>query len=314
MATRDVVLLFPGQGSQKAGMGVALAAAYPGARDVFATADHVLGVPLSRLCFEGPDEELTRTQNAQPALLAHGAAAWAAVRDAAALRVRAAAGHSLGEFTAYHVAGALSLDDALRVVRRRGELMAESGTARPGAMAVILGLEESAVEQACRDASDAGIVVPANYNAPHQLVISGEIAAVERAMELARTAGAKRAIRLNVSGAFHSPLMAAAADGLRESLDSAAFGDPRFPVYANVTAEPVRDAATAAPLLVAQLASPVRWTAIVRALAAAFPGAVFVELGPGSVLANLVRRIAPGTETAACGTAADVEALLARLS
>jgi [acyl-carrier-protein] S-malonyltransferase len=133
-------------------------------------------------------------------------------------------------------------------------------------------------------------------------------------MELARTAGAKRAIRLNVSGAFHSPLMAAAADGLRESLDSAAFGDPRFPVYANVTAEPVRDAATAAPLLVAQLASPVRWTAIVRALAAAFPGAVFVELGPGSVLANLVRRIAPGTETAACGTAADVEALLARLS
>ena len=314
MAGRDVVLLFPGQGSQKAGMGAALAEAHPAARAVFDAADAVLGVPLSRLCFEGPDDELTRTQNAQPALLAHGAAAWAVIRDAVGTRVRAAAGHSLGEFTAYHAAGAFSLEDALRVVRRRGELMAERGAAEPGAMAAILGLDESSVEQACRDASAAGIVVPANYNAPDQLVISGTVDAVERAMALARDAGAKRAIRLNVSGAFHSPLMADAADGLRDALGSAAIGTPRFPVYANVTAEPVGDAERATQFLVDQLASPVRWTATVRALVAAVPGALYVELGPGSVLGNLVRRIAPGTETAACGTAANVDSLLARLS
>jgi [acyl-carrier-protein] S-malonyltransferase len=314
MPGQDVVLLFPGQGSQKAGMGAALADAHPTARAVFDAADAVLGMPLSRLCFAGPDDELTRTQNAQPALLAHGAAAWAVIRDAVSPHVRAAAGHSLGEFTAYHAAGALPLEDALRVVRRRGELMAECGASQPGAMAAILGLEESAVEQACRDASEAGIVVPANYNAPDQLVISGTVDAVERAMAIAKDAGAKRTIRLNVSGAFHSPLMAAAGGGLRGALGSAAVGAPRFPVYANVTAEPVRDAERATQLLVEQLASPVRWTATVRALAAACPGALFVELGPGTVLGNLVRRIAPGTETAACGTAADVDSLLARLS
>ena len=314
MPGQDVVLLFPGQGSQKAGMGAALAEAHPAARAVFDVADAVLGMPLSRLCFDGPDDELTRTQNAQPALLAHGAAAWAVIRDAAAPRVRAAAGHSLGEFTAYHAAGALPLEDALRVVRRRGELMAECGASQPGAMAAILGLEESAVEQACREAAEAGVVVPANYNAPDQLVISGTVEAVERAMALAKDAGAKRTIRLNVSGAFHSPLMAAAAAGLRDALGAAAVGAPQFPVYANVTAEPVRGAERATQLMVEQLASPVRWTATVRALAAAVPGALFVELGPGAVLGNLVRRIAPGTETAACGTAADVESLLARLS
>jgi [acyl-carrier-protein] S-malonyltransferase len=313
MAGTDVVLLFPGQGSQKTGMGADLAAAHPAASAVFDAADTVLGMPLGRLCFEGPDEELTRTQNAQPALLAHGAAAWAVVREAIGPSVRAAAGHSLGEFTAYHAAGALPLEDAVRIVRRRGELMAQSGAERPGAMAAILGLDESAVEAACRDAAGSGIVVPANYNAPDQLVISGEIAAVEEAMRLAKEAGAKRVIRLNVSGAFHSPLMAVAAGGLREALDGA-MGIPSVPVYANVTAQPVRDGGTAARLLVEQLASPVRWTATIRALVAEWPGALFIELGPGAVLANLVRRIAPGTATAPCGTAADVDAMLARLS
>ena len=313
MAGTDVVLLFPGQGSQKTGMGADLAAAHPAAHAVFDAADTVLGMPLGRLCFEGPDEELTRTQNAQPALLAHGAAAWAVVRDAVGPSVRAAAGHSLGEFTAYHAAGALPLEEAVRVVRRRGELMAQSGAERPGAMAAILGLDERAVEAACRDAAGSGIVVPANYNAPDQLVISGEVAAVEEAMRLAKDAGAKRVIRLNVSGAFHSPLMAVAAEGLGEALDGVV-GTPAVPVYANVTAQPVRDGGTAARLLLEQLASPVRWTETIRALVAEWPGALFVELGPGTVLANLVRRIAPGTATAPCGTAADVDALLARLS
>jgi [acyl-carrier-protein] S-malonyltransferase len=310
----DVVLLFPGQGSQKPGMARDLAEAHPAARAVFDEADRVLGVPLSRLAFEGPEEELTSTQNAQPALLAHGAAVWAVVGERLRPLVRAAAGHSLGEFTAWHAAGALSAADALRVVRRRGELMFESGIERPGAMAAILGLEEAKVEAACREASELGAVVPANYNAPDQLVISGEVLAVERAMELARERGAKRALRLKVSGAFHSPLMEVARDGLAAALDAASFGDATFPVYSNVSAQPVTAASDAKELLIRQLTSPVRWTESVRRLAADFPAALFVEMGPGSVLANLVRRIAPGAQTASCGTAADVDNLLARLA
>ena len=314
MTAAGVVLLLPGQGSQKAGMGADLADRHAPARDVFQAADAALGFSLSTLCFEGPDDELTRTQNAQPALLAHAAAAWAAVCGAARPHVRAAAGHSLGEFTAYHVAGALPLADAVSLVRRRGELMAESGVARPGAMAAILGLGEEAVEAACRAAGDTGVVVPANYNAPDQLVISGEVEAVERAMTLAKDAGAKRAIRLKVSGAFHSPLMAVAADGLRGALHDASFVSPSFPIYANVTAQPVIDVTLARRLLLEQLSAPVRWTATIRTLSADFPGALFVELGPGAVLTNLVKRIAPGTATATCGTAAEVDDLLARLS
>lgn len=296
-------------------MGQDLAAAEPAAQAVFEAADRALGFPLSTLCFQGPDDALTSTQNAQPALLAHGAAAWAAVRDQAAPFVRAAAGHSLGEFTAYHAAGALALDDALAVVRTRGELMFQSGVEQPGAMAAILGLAEEAVERVCEAArGEGGIVVPANYNTPEQLVISGQVAAVERAMALAKDAGAKRAIRLNVSGAFHSPLMRVAAPGLKRALSAAAMRAPAFPVYSNVSAEPVRDPADATRLLVEQLTSPVRWTAIVRRLAADHPGATFVELGPGTVLSNLVRRIVPGAETIPCGTAADVQAFRQRLT
>lgn len=307
----DIVLLFPGQGSQKPGMGKDLAESFPEARAVFERADTVLGAPLSRLCFEGPAEELTLTHNAQPALLAHGAAVWAVARDRIASRVRAAAGHSLGEFTAYHAADALSLDDALRVVRRRGELMYESGVRRPGAMAAILGDVAQPIESICdRATREAGLVVPANYNAPGQIVISGEVGGVERAMTLAKDAGAKRAMRLNVSGAFHSPLMESAADGLRSVLSSAALRDPKFPVYANVDALPVRDAATASDRLLSQLTSPVRWTEEVEALARDLPHALFVEMGPGTVLAGLVRKIAPAVKTASCGTVADVEQFL----
>ena len=312
----QIVLLFPGQGSQKPGMGKDLASRFPEARRAFEAADAALGIPLSTLCFEGPESELTATQNAQPALLAHGAAAWAVVRERLAPRVRAAAGHSLGEFTAYHAAGTFGLAEALRVVRRRGELMAESGTRTPGAMAAVLGLDEAGVESACREAAAAagGVCVPANYNTPEQLVISGDVAAVEKAMELAKARGAKRALRLNVSGAFHSPLMASAGAGLQTALDAAGARAPAFPVYSNVSADAVTDAPTAVRLLREQLTSPVRWTEEVRRIAAAVPGALFVELGPGSVLANLVKRIVPGSETAACGTAADVDQLLQRVA
>ena len=304
-------LLFPGQGSQKPGMAQDLAASFPAAADVLRRADEALGVPLTRLCFEGPVEELTETRNAQPALLAHGAAVWAVVREHLVGRVVGAAGHSLGEFSAYHAAGALSLEDAVRLVRRRGELMYETGVQVPGAMAAILGELQRPIEAICADASAAGVCVPANFNAVEQIVISGEVAAVEAAMELAKSAGAKRAIRLPVSGAFHSPLMAPAAAGLGAALSAAAWATPSVPVWSNVTAQPVTDSETARALLLQQLTAPVRWVDVVRAVAERFPGVTFLELGPGAVLSGLVKRLAPGCQTRTCGTAAEVEALLA---
>ena len=311
----DVVLLFPGQGSQKPGMGKDLAEAFPQARAAFDAADKALGFKLSDLCFSGPMEELTLTQNAQPALLAHGAAAWAVIEDDARPRVRAAAGHSLGEFTAYHAAGSLTIEDAVRLVRRRGELMYKAGIERPGAMAAILGEPSTPIEAICEQASrEAGLVVPANYNSPGQVVISGESAGVDRAMVLLKEAGAKRTIKLNVSGAFHSPLMATAAPGLEAALNEATFAGPRFPVYANVDASPVTDSRTARKRLLDQLSSPVRWTEEVTAIAAKYPNALFVELGPGNVLAGLVKKICPAVRTAACGTVAEVHQVKALLA
>jgi [acyl-carrier-protein] S-malonyltransferase len=315
LSAAGVVLLFPGQGSQAPGMARDLSEAFPAARDALAAADEALGTSLTGVMFDGPAEELTRTDNAQPALLAHGAAAWAVLRDALGGRVRAAAGHSLGEFTAYHAAGALSLPAAVRLVRRRGELMYESGAARPGAMAALLGDPSRPVEDICAQATrEAGTVVPANYNSPGQLVISGEVAGVERAMALAKESGVKRALRLNVSGAFHSPLMEVALPGLERALDDAALGAPAFPVYANVTAGPVTAAGDARALLARQLTAPVRWTELVTALAAAEPDAVYLEVGPGTVLAGLAKKIAPALRVLPCGTAAQVEAALAELT
>ena len=303
-------LLFPGQGSQKPGMAKDLAAAFPAARDVFDRADAALGTALSALCFEGPAEELTLTHNAQPALLTHGAAVWAIVKGKLAGQMQGAAGHSLGEFSAYHAAGALPLEDAVRLVRRRGELMFETGVQVPGAMAAILGELQRPIEDICREAGAHGVCVPANYNTTEQIVISGELAAVEAAMELAKAAGAKRAVRLPVSGAFHSPLMRPAAVGLEAALAAARWSAPVVPVWSNVTAEPVTDAATAKELLLKQLTSPVRWVDVVRSVAARFPGTTFVEMGPGSVLSGLVKRLAPDCKTHSCGTVADVEFLL----
>ena len=309
----DVVLMFPGQGSQKPGMGKDLAEAFGPARAAFDEVDSALGTPLSSLCFEGPADELTRTHNAQPALLAHGAAVWAVVSDRLAPHVRAAAGHSLGEFTAHHAAGALSLGDAARLVRRRGELMYETGVERPGTMAAILGALTEPIEAICARASAGGsLAVPANYNDAAQIVISGEVAGVERAMEMAKAAGARRAVRLNVSGAFHSPLMEPAVEGLRAALDAAHFSRSAFPVYANVDALPSSEPTTARSTLLRQLTAPVRWSDIVAAMALAFPAALFVEMGPGNVLSGLVKRIAPDVTTVTCGTAAEVEALLQR--
>jgi len=307
----DVVLLFPGQGSQKPGMGKDLCDTFPAARQVFDDADAALGTSLSALCFNGPAEELTLTHNAQPALLTHGAAVWAVTRERLANRVRAAAGHSLGEFTAYYAAGTLSLGDAVRLVRRRGQLMYESGVRRRGTMAALLGDLKEPIESICaRATAEAGLVSPANYNCPGQLVISGEEAGVDRAMALAKEAGAKRAIKLNVSGAFHSALMETALDGLSEAVANTTFSNPKFPVYANVNAEPVTLADRARQLLLQQLTRPVRWSDEVTAMAARLPDALYVEMGPGSVLTGLVKKVAPTLKTMTCGTVAEVNQLL----
>ena len=290
-------------------MGRDLAEAFPAARAALERVDAVLGTSLSRIMFEGPADELTRTDNAQPALLAHGAAVWAVVGDAVGARLGAAAGHSLGEYTAYHAAGTLALPDAARLVRRRGELMRQAGNERPGTMAAILGDLAEPIDAICQRASGAdGIVVPANYNAAEQTVISGAIAAVDRAMELAKAAGAKRAVKLNVGGAFHSPLMASAGDGLRRQLEVTTFLEPRVPVYANVSAGPVTTASEARRLIGEQLTAPVRWHQLMQSLAADFPQALFVEMGPGNVLTGMAKRM--GVKTMTCGTVAEVRMLL----
>lgn len=302
-------LLLPGQGAQHVGMGRDLAEAHPEVRQLYEAADELLGVPLSRLSWEGPAETLTETQNAQPAILLHSWAVWTLLRERLEGQVVVAAGHSLGEFTAHLIAGTFDLEDALRLVRRRGELMAASGRERPGTMAAVLGMEPEALEEACRDAADAGegTVVPANLNAPGQTVISGDVEAVERAGDLASERGARRVVPLVVSGAFHSPLMAVAREGLREALAEVDLGRPRFPVVANATAEAVGDPAGAREALVAQLTSPVRWMACVERMREEAPDR-WVELGPGSVLAGLLRRIDRGLSASSLGTAAEVEA------
>ena len=307
-----VALLCPGQGSQRVGMAKDLAEAFPEARAALHAVDEALGFSLSAVMSDGPEELLTRTDHAQPALLAHSAAVWAVVGPRLAGTVAGAAGHSLGEYSAYVAAGSLGLAEAARLVRRRGELMHEAGTARPGTMAAVMGLDEEQVAAACREASGPdGVAVAANVNAPDQIVISGDPRAVERAGDLLKAAGARRVIPLKVSGAFHSPLMAPAAARFGEALDAAALSAPAFPVVANASAEPVRDAETARRLLAAQLTSRVRWVESVQALAGlAGEGAWFVEMGPGNVLTGLARRIVAGARTVSLGTAAEVRAYL----
>lgn len=304
------VLLCPGQGAQKVGMGKDLAERFPAARDTFAAIDEALGVPLSRIMWEGPEEELTRTHNAQPAILAHSAAVFAVVKDRIG-PVAAALGHSLGEYSAYVMAGALTPESAARLVRRRGELMFEAGTRRAGTMAAVLGLGIDEVRAACADASTGGqVAVAANLNEPAQTVISGDPDAVARAGEGCKGRGAKRVIPLKVSGAFHSPLMAPAVDGLRAALEGAGFRDPVFPVIANASAAPVRTAAEARRLLAEQLTAPVRWVECQGEADRIAPGARHLELGPGSVLSGLLRKIVPGATGVPLGTADDVEKFL----
>lgn len=292
--------LFPGQGSQFVGMSRDLYDSEPAARRVFDEADEVLGMSLSSICFEGPDEVLKETRNTQPAIFVHSLAVlatlgWRLEREDALL-----AGHSLGEYTAYVAAGSLTFADGLRLVRRRGELMFAEGLERPGAMAAILGLTAEAVE-AVLETID-GVVVPANYNSPTQLVISGEIPAVVSAMEKLKEAGAKRVLRLGVSGAFHSPLLKSAAEGLSEALKGVTILPARSTVLANETAAPVQEPEEIRASLARQILSPVRWEPTVRRMLD--EGATrFIEIGPGKVLSGLVRAVKKDVDHYAIGTA-----------
>ena len=307
-----LAFLFPGQGAQAVGMGRALAESHPAARRVFETADRTLGFAFSALLWNGPEDELRKTHNAQPALLTHSIAALRLV-EAAGIAPAWVAGHSLGEYSACVASGALGFEDALRLTRRRGELMYQAGLDRPGTMAAILGLSPSQVEAACAAAAPAGTVCAANFNAPGQVVISGEIAAVARASELALEAGAKRAIRLEVSGAFHSPLMAGASDGLSKALDAVALRDGRCPLIANVSARAVQKTDEIRAALKAQLLSPVRWEESMANLAA-LGAEGFVEIGTGRVLRGLLKGVAPEAARHGVEDPASLAATLAALA
>ncbi len=294
-------------------MGRDVADAFPAARQVFEEVDDALGVDLSRIMWDGPEEELTFTHNAQPAILAHSLAVHAVIESS--LTPVMGAGHSLGEYSAYAMAGALSLLDAAKLVRRRGELMLEAGNQRPGTMTAVIGLGIETVEVICRDSSSQdAVAVPANINAPDQIVISGDPAALERAGAACKSCGAKRVLPLKVSGAFHSPLMDPAEQGLRAELDNVALADPAFPIVANASAEPVADSASAREQLGAQLTSPVRWVqSMQRAAEEVDAGTRFLEIGPGKVLSGLLRRIERGVESTNVGTTAEIDGFLEEL-
>ena len=287
-----IAFVFPGQGAQKVGMGKALADAFPVCRETFEEADAALGEALSTLCFAGPEDRLQLTENTQPAILAVSVAA-CRLAESHGVRPAFAAGHSLGEYSAHVAAGTLSFADALRTVRRRGQYMQQAVPVGEGAMAAILGLDADAVAAACRAAAaETGgrVVSPANINAPGQVVIAGHHDAVARAGALAKEKGAKRVIPLAVSAPFHCALMKPAEERLAPELRALTAKDPSIPVVANVDAEPKRDVRSAIEALVQQVSSPVRWDDVVRRLIA--EGVTrFVELGPGTVLAGLIRKI-----------------------
>jgi [acyl-carrier-protein] S-malonyltransferase len=310
---QSVAFVFPGQGAQKVGMGKALAETFPVCREAFDEADEALSEALSRLCFEGPADRLLLTENTQPAILAMSVAVWRLVRSRG-IEASFAAGHSLGEYSAHVAAGTLSYADALRTVRRRGRYMQEAVPVGEGAMAAILGLDNDGVVRACAEIeSEVGrIVSAANLNAPGQVVIAGHADAVAAAGDRAKSFGAKRVIPLAVSAPFHSALMKPAEDRLAPELRALAAVDPRIPVVANVDAEPKRTADAAIEALIRQVSSPVRWEDVVKRLVAEGV-TTCMELGPGSVLAGLIKKIDRSVKVVSVEDAAGLDAALAQI-
>ena len=306
-----IAFVFPGQGSQRVGMGKALAAAFPVCRRTFEEADEALGEPISRLCFDGPEDRLALTRNTQPAVLAAGVAVDRLLRSRGHAPVFLA-GHSLGEYSAHVAAGTFGLADALRTVRRRGVYMQEAVPVGEGAMAAVLGLPAERVAQACAEAAGGQVVSAANLNAPGQVAIAGHAAAVERAGARAKALGARRVLPLPVSAPFHCALMQPARERLAPELRALVAADPAVPVVANVDAEPKRTGPDAIEALVRQVSAPVRWEAVVRRLAA--DGVTtFVEAGPGGVLSGLIRKIDRSVRAACVHDPASLEAAEAML-
>ena len=308
-----IAALFPGQGSQKVGMGHDLADRWSTAASVFSEIDQGLGVDLSGLCWNGPEEKLRLTTNTQPALLAHSVAAWQVLVEQG-FRAEAAAGHSLGEYSAVVASGGLGAVAAARTVRQRGRLMQQAVPVGKGAMAAILGLDDDVVSAVCVEIVDEtdGVVVPANFNSPGQVVIAGEATAVSRAMEVLKERGARRALSLPVSAPFHSPLMAPAREGLEPTLRELDFADLDFPVYRNVDASPVSSPDEVRDGLIRQVDSPVLWSqTITRLRADGFD--TFVEIGAGNVLCGLVKRIDRSATCYPAGTVEAIEKVVAEL-
>ncbi len=314
-AQHRVPMIFPGQGSQKVGMAQDLANGGGAASAYLATVNQALGDELTSIMFEGPAEKLTETHHAQPAILAHSVAVALALREQG-IEPSLVAGHSLGEFSAAVAAGAIEPADGLCLVRRRGELMFAAGQETPGTMAAVLGLGADDVRAVCEQiTASTGVVVLANHNSEGQIAISGEVAAVAAAGDALKEAGAKRVIPLNVSGAFHSPLLENAATAFRDHLAGITISDPSVPLVANVSAQPVNTADELKSGFGQQLTSPVLWRDIMQEIAGgAKPPRVVLEVGPGRVLANLAKRAYPETTFIAVGTTADLESVAAKIA